>query len=269
MPRQGKGARLRLRPARRDKNGNVTEHPHWIIKDDGRQISTGCGAVEREEAEKALAAHLVSKHTPARTEKPLSDVFVADVIKIYLDDVVPDQVRPEKAGERAKRLLGFFGRKTLDDITGALCREYVTSREGLGKSNKGKGGGAKRDLEDLRAAINHHAKRAITGPLFAWYCRQGGRPGRWPRVPSSLNCSGRAGGRESFKSPNTTAGPATTGRRQGNDPLRHLCRLLLIGVYTGSRPGAIFSASWTDGDGRSFVDLNSAMGSFTAMLGEP
>jgi hypothetical protein len=83
------------------------------------------------------------------------------VIRIYLDDVVPGQARPEKAAERAERLLKFFGGRALSEVTGALCREYVVVREGEGHSNKGKGGGAKRDLEDLRAAINHHAGEGL------------------------------------------------------------------------------------------------------------
>src|SRR5476651_151339 len=39
--------------------------------------------------------------------------------------------------------------RTLSDVTGETCREYVRIR--------GSHGGARRDLEDLRAAINHHA----------------------------------------------------------------------------------------------------------------
>ena len=38
-------------------------------------------------------------------------------------------------------------------------------------------------------------------------------------------------------------------------PLRHLCRFLLLGLYTGSRPGAIFNATWDRGPGRSWVDV--------------
>jgi hypothetical protein len=38
-------------------------------------------------------------------------------------------------------------------------------------------------------------------------------------------------------------------------PLRHLARFILIGVYGGTRVGAIASASPTAAIGRSFVDL--------------
>ena len=41
--------------------------------------------------------------------------------------------------------------------------------------------------------------------------------------------------------------------------LRHVARFLLMGVYTGSRPGAIFTASIHAGANRSFVDLESGI----------
>jgi integrase len=38
--------------------------------------------------------------------------------------------------------------------------------------------------------------------------------------------------------------------------LRHLCRFLLLGVYTGSRPGAVLNASWECGPGLSWIDTD-------------
>jgi hypothetical protein len=135
---------LWLRPARRDGNGRIVRDSRWLIKDRGRQISTGFGAGDRAEAEKQLAAYIAEKYQPVRRERPLSEIKIADVIRIYLDDVVPSQARPEKAAERAERLLQFFGMMTLDRITGALCRDYAAWRHGQGQSNKGKGGGGEK-----------------------------------------------------------------------------------------------------------------------------
>lgn len=44
------------------------------------------------------------------------------------------------------------------------------------------------------------------------------------------------------------------GKPTDKRPLRHLVRALLIGVYTGSRPGAILNASWRPGPGLSWID---------------
>ena len=49
-----------------------------------------------------------------------------------------------------ERLKKFWGVRKLADITGETCRDYAKWC--------GSEGGARRDLEDLRAAVNHHAK---------------------------------------------------------------------------------------------------------------
>jgi hypothetical protein len=45
----------------------------------------------------------------------------------------------------------------------------------------------------------------------------------------------------------------------GKYPLRHLARFILIGLYTGTRAGAIASASTVRGEGKSFVDLDARL----------
>lgn len=45
------------------------------------------------------------------------------------------------------------------------------------------------------------------------------------------------------------------GRATDKRPLAHLVRFLILGIYTGSRPGAVLNASWFEGPGLSFVDL--------------
>ena len=68
-----------------------------------------------------------------------------------------------------------------------------------------------------------------------------------------LPCSGQRGARETQtvhrgSRENQTV---TTDRR----PLQHVARFILMAVYTGTRSGAITSASISRGVGRSFVDL--------------
>jgi len=153
MPRPTKGARLYLRAARRNAAGAIVENARWIIRDGGRDIGAGCGAGDRAQAEKRLAEYIAAKYAPERRERDIAEIPVADVIAIYLADVAPGQARPEKAGERAERLLTFFGRMRLAEITGAACRAYASWR--------GSAGGARRDLQDLAAAIGHHAREGL------------------------------------------------------------------------------------------------------------
>jgi integrase len=247
MPRPAKGARLWLRPASRDENGAIVDAARWIIKDRGKQIGTGCCPRDHAEAERRLAAYIAEKYAPERRERPLSEICVGDVLKIYADDVIPTQARPDKAAERGQRLVAFFGDKTLDEITGKLCNEYVADREGKGRSNKGKGGGAKRDLEDLRAAINHHARAGYHRALvMVPLPSKGEARQRWMTRDEAAALLWTC-----WRTREIQEGQPTEKR-----PLRHLCRFLILGLYTGSRPGVIFSAAWDRGPGRSHIDLD-------------
>jgi integrase len=242
MPRRRKGSRLWLRPARR----GGTEAAAWIILDGRRQVSTGCGIDAREEAEKRLADYIANKYVPERCERSLSETRISDVIGIYLADVAPGQARPEKAGERAERLLQFFGDRRLDQITGSLCREYAAWRDGKGQSIKGTGGGARRDLQDLAAAITHHHREGFHREVVRVVLPERGEARqRWLEREELARLLWTC-----WRTREKQEGVATNKR-----PLHHLCRFLLLGVYTGSRPGAVFNAAWDRGPGKSWVDV--------------
>ena len=110
---------------------------------------------------------------------------------------------------------------------------------------QGTGRGARRDLQDLAAAINHHAKEGLhRGVVRVALPPRGQARQRWldrSEVARLLWTCWRA--RE-----------VQEGAETDKRPLRHLCRFLLLGVYTGSRPCAILRASWVRGPGLSRVD---------------
>jgi integrase len=241
MPRVSKGAHLWLRPAR-DRGDKGIERAAWVIKDEGRQIATGCGATERREAEAALGAYITGKHQSPRREQDITDIFIADVLNIYLTDVAPRQARPEKVWERCLRLADFWKTKTLAEVNGASCRAYAESR--------GSNGGARRDLQDFQAAINHHAKEGLHRAL----------------VRVALPPKGHA--RQRWLTRGELAKLVWTcwryreiqnGRPTEKRPLRHLARALLLAAYTGSRPGAVLNASWIQGTGTSWIDLDNGV----------
>lgn len=248
MPRESKGARLYLRAAKKIDGRTVPSR--WVIRDGSREISTGLGQSDRGEAERRLAAYLAEKYEPPRRERPLSEILIADVIAIYAADVAPGQARPKKAKERAKRLLDYFGEMTLDQITGATCRDYAADREGKGKSRKGTGGGARRDLQDLAAAINHHHREGLH--------RESVRVALPPRGEARQRWLTR----EEVAAlvwTCLTVREVQEGAKTDKRPLRHLARFILIGVYTGSRPGAILGASWDRQIGRGWADLDNGL----------
>lgn len=251
MPRPNKGAHLWLRPPRKDSAGCIVKNAVWIIKDSGRQVSTGCGAGEREAAERKLAEHLVSKYQSPRRERPLSEIRVSDVLRIYSDDVAPGHARPGKTAERIERLLDFFGSKSLSDINGALCRSYTASRHGQSSDkrkggNVGSGGGARRDLEDLRAAITHHHREGYHREVVRVVLPEKGQARqRWLTRDEAARLLWTC-----WRYREIQEGVETDKR-----PLHHLCRFLILGLYTGSRPGALLNATWDRGPGRSHVDI--------------
>lgn len=172
------------------------------------------------------------------------------MLSVYMDEVVPKQSQPKKVADRLVRLGEWWAGKRLSEVTPATCRAYTAA---------GKPGGARRNLEDLRAAINYHARRELhsgyvevelpqKGPArkkwltrnevarLLWVCWRHGRTVRLPRGSDS-------------------------GKVVQSDyhDLRHLARFILMGVYTGSRSGSIFTASICAGANRSFVDLGSGI----------
>jgi integrase len=172
------------------------------------------------------------------------------VIKIYLDEVVPDKANSKKYADSAIRLLEFFGRKTLDQITPKLCGAYVEHRRRKGFAWKENGGGARRDLEDFRAAINYHRKRGLhVENIFIPLPQAGEARMRWLERSEVARLLWVC-----LTTREKQRGVATAKR-----PLHHLARFILIGVYTGSRPSAILGLSWHQEIGRGWVDLEQGL----------
>src|ERR1700760_1640712 len=85
MPRRSKGASPQLEAPRRDKRGKITHQATWIIRDNGRDVGTGCAADEIASAEIKLKAYIESKYTPKRRVRHIDDIPIADVLSIYID----------------------------------------------------------------------------------------------------------------------------------------------------------------------------------------
>ena len=139
----------------------------------------------------------------------------------------------------------------LSEVTGATCRAYVKHR--------GTNGGARRDLEDLRAAIGHHAREGLHRgvvrvalppkglPREEWLSRSDAAQLLWT-CWQYREVQKRHRGKYKGRS-------MPTSKR----PLRHLARFILLGLYTGTRAGAIATASPHKEEGRSFVDLQNGV----------
>jgi len=251
MPRRSKGPRLWLRRPRKDRAGRTIGQATWIIIDGNKHVATGCAAGEAERAQRRLSEHIAQKYEPTRTERALERIDIADVLSIYYDDVCARVADPGKVVSQLQRLNAYWGGKPLASVTGAACRDYTQQR--------GTDAGARRDLETLRAAINHHAREG----LHRGVVRVTLPPRRPPRqrflsrdeVAHLIWAAWRAREVQTVH-----RGPDLGQRRKtAKRPLAHIARFILLAVYTGTRASAIAAASTVRAEGRSFVDLDAGI----------
>ncbi|CAO4179664.1 Integrase family protein [Methylorubrum aminovorans] len=245
MPRAAKGPRLYLVAARRNAEGRVVVAARWVIRDGTKMLTTGCGESDVAGAHQALADYIRAAHRPARSQRGLDDISVADVLNIYATDHVAQHPDRHRIAQRLQRLLDWWGGKTLAQVTGATCRAYATHR--------GNAGGARRDLQDLSAAIGHHHREGYHREIVKVALpKRGEARDRWLSRSEVARLvwtmwRAREGSRADGKAGNTT---------EGRHTMRHLARFVLLAYSTASRPGAVLTASWEAAAGRSYVDLD-------------
>jgi integrase len=259
MPRPGKGCRLWLRPEDRNPDGTLRKRAVWVIRDGPRKISTGCATEDRAGAERALGEHLAKKYQPnrARGRRP-SEILIADVLAIYLIDVAPRHARQDETKQRVLTLDAWWAEKTLADVNGANCRAYVEHRtQQSWKAAKPERTGnaprmvtaaaARRELEDLRAAINHHRREGLCSEIVSVVLPpRGDSRERWLTRSEAARLLWAAWRARQVMRDNGTL------RAVG----RHVARFILVGLYTGTRSSAICGAALMPTVGRGHVDLD-------------
>jgi integrase len=262
MSRPAKGPSLWLRPEKRNADGTLRERAVWDIRDGSRKISTGCAAQDREGAERALGDYLASKYKPNRGRKRHPDeILIADVLTIYLTDVAPDRARENEIKQRILALDAYWQDKTLAEVNGANCRGYVKYRTSQqwkscrpGKTGKPprmvSEAAARRELEDLRAAINHHRQEGLCSEIVAVTLPEKPLPRDiWlTRFEAALLLRTMWRARQVMRDKNTL-----------RDVGKHVARYSLVGLFTGTRSAAICGAALTPAVGRGYVDLDAGV----------
>jgi integrase len=258
MPRPAKGIRLWLRPEERNPDGTLRKRAVWVIRDGPRKISTRCAPQDRAGAERAVGEYLANKYQAnrARGRHP-SEILIADVLAIYLNDVAPYHARENETKQRVLTLDAWWGESTLADVNGTNCRAYVEYRTAQPwKSAKPENTGraprmvteaaARRELEDLRAAINHHRREGLCSEIVAVVLpeRASARE-RWLTRSEAARLL-----RAAWQARQVMRGMDTR-RAVG----RHVARFILLGLYTGTRSSAICGAALMPTVGRGYVDL--------------
>jgi integrase len=225
MPRPAKGPRLYLEKGR-----------GWVIRDGPRKVRTGCAEGARGDAEAVLGRYLAAIYAPPPSGKRAAAVRLADVLLAYDREHVEHTRSGRTARSNIRYLAEGWGERVVTDVTAASCRAYAKTRP---QSS------ARRELETLRAAINHWHKEH--GPLDT--------------VPA-VTLPGKSQPRDRWLTRTEAArllwgalGYDQTGRRWPELLHRHVARFILIGLYTGTRHSAILGLRWQPNDVGGWVDL--------------
>ena len=236
MPRRARGPFLWLEPAERDGDGRLLRNANWVVIDRRIKRRTGCGAAEIAEAEQFLSAYLVEKYRPGEDRRlDPKRIPVAEIIALYLDEAVVRHARPKETGKRLERIEAFFGGDYLAQVTKSRQADYARQRASASA--------ARRELEDFRAAVGHWDKSLLS------------------RVPISLPPAGEERARWLTRSEAAALIKAAWRLRQryGKANLRrtgqHVARAILVGLYTGTRIGAVCGAAIRRTVNSGYVDL--------------
>lgn len=139
--------------------------------------------------------------------------MIADVLTAYGTEVAPHKGSARNIGYNITNLLKWWGDKTAANISPKSCRAYISTRTGPA---------AGADLKVLKAAVKHW--NAEYGPLdaFPLFEMPPSNPPkeRWLTREEAARLLWAARG------------------------YQHMRRLILLGLYTGSRPGVILALRW-------------------------
>lgn len=234
MPRPAKGARIWF-----DRKAG-----YWFIRDGTGKRSTRCSKDERAGAEDQLRRYIAEKYQPPSDSRP-SRLLVPDVLTFYSRAVAGRQ-KSKTTSYSIDRLIDWWGARPLSDVKRSTCQAYVDSRvtQPIRQAVKAKSPKtvsaetARRELTVLRAAINaYHAEHPLDAlPVVTLPEASESRP-HWLRRDEVARL--------------------IRGARKMEDrhAARALIRLILLGVYTGTRSGAMRRLGWMPNTLGGHIDL--------------
>jgi integrase len=139
--------------------------------------------------------------------------MIADTLAAYGSEVAPAMPSARNIGYHISNLLKWWGDKRVTDITPKSCKAYVKTKTAPA---------AAADIKILKAAVKHW--NTEYGPLDAM-------PQFW-RPPGNPP-------KERWLTRSEAARLLWAARRY-----QHMRRMILLGLYTGSRPGVLLSLRW-------------------------
>jgi integrase len=219
MPAKTVGPYLRLKVG-------IGRPSKWIIRDNRHDFHTGCSEGERVLAEIKLAEHVLTKHTPQAQK-----IRVGDCLILYAQAKATTAMDPARIGYALDALTDFWSDRKLSEVTPSAARAYGVTR-GVGD------GTLRRELGVLRAALNMAVREG------------------WVQSAPHVPMPERPPSRERWLTRDEVAAMVNACRTPRR---RHMARAILIGVYTGTRPGAIKALRWERNAVSGWIDADAGM----------
>lgn len=235
MPRTAKGARVWY-----DQNAGL-----WYIRDGSVKRGTGSALADRAGAEEALARYIAEKYEPSKDGRA-DHLCVEDILVFYARTKVVDH-KSKSSLYAIDALSLWWGGKKVSEIKASTCKAYVKhrtsqsipqARTAEAKKRTVKEETARRELAVLRAAL--HAYHEET-PLKA--------------LPV-VTLPGASMPRTRFLTRHEAARLLWSTRKMDDrEGARAIRRFILLGLYTGTRSGALRSLGWKPNPGGGWIDL--------------
>ena len=188
--------------------------------------------------------------------------MVADVLAIYQMDKGSEIVTIKKAAGRVKILLSWWGDKTLAQVNGKSCRDYLKFRtdqpirHAITSTRKVTAQAVRRELQDFRAAINHHKKEGLCSQEIDVWLPERSSPKDVFLTRSEaarlLYAAWTRKEKQKRKHDGIDSDEKVETRKRTT---QHIARFILVGLYTGTRHDAICGASFEPDNDRSWIDL--------------
>ncbi|MER9231556.1 hypothetical protein NKI56_05530 [Mesorhizobium sp. M0622] len=222
-------------------------------------VSSGAGMLRT-----PLGPAIAGKYQPPVCRTDARSLTVCDILAAYVDARQAKIAGRKEFLARIRFLNEFFGTEPVASINSDRCRAYVehrsrernrVERERVVKLNaaamatrsarlppwqdKDFTSGPRRDLEDLRSAINFYAREYGLDP----------KP--------SVTLPDKPAERERWLTRQEAAGllRAALRLRRKHGQYAHLCRFVIIGLYTGGRHRSILQLNWNAEISGSWPDL--------------
>lgn len=261
MGRPAKGVRLYLRAGRTDTRSGRAIAPVYFIRDGAKSISTGCGPERLAEAETLLAEYLSERSAASRPNdraQAPEEVLIDDVVALYAREKGPRVADPVSLSGRLSAVLTWWGGKTLGAIRRSTCEAYIAYRaqqpikafKNAALARCVTPAAARRELEDLSAAVSYWAAEypLTRRVIFTYPSKVEGPRDALSRDDVSALLRAARGWRRNGGEWVATAASTKSNRK-------HLPRFVLLGIYTGTRPGVLPKLRWTPSDDSAWVDL--------------